>query len=195
MRPSGIWDPDWRDRDGDGWFSDRYELDHGTDPADPASFPGAPTTTTTSTTSTTTVPVVLIQAQKVSLKDDGTPPPNPSRRKVTFTSSTRTSAPANRIVPPSPNGSGDPTLFGAELRVYNATGATTDDVSVALPSGWFVVGSPVNFKGYRYTNPAGLIRGSRPRTTRSPEGRRRWMGLHPRRPTGRPRSSSASARA
>jgi len=146
------------DRDDDGWF-DRYELDHGTDPSDPASFPGAPTTTTTtSTTSTTTVPVVLIQTQKASLRDGSAPPPNPSKRKVTFTSSTKTSAPTNRIVPPPANGSGDPTLFGAELRVYNATGATADDVTVPLPSGWSVVGGPSSFKGYRYSNPAGPVR-------------------------------------
>jgi hypothetical protein len=136
------------DRDGDGYF-DSYEIEHGTDPDDPASFPGAPTTTTTSTTSTTIVPVVLIPTQSLTLRDRTTPP-DPSKRKVIFKSSTKTSAAPNHVETPALGGSGDPTLHGAELRVYNADGATSDDVLVLLPTGWSIVGTPTSFRGYRY---------------------------------------------
>jgi DNA-binding beta-propeller fold protein YncE len=147
------------DRDDDGWF-DRYEIEHATDPNDPASFPGAPTTTTTSSTTTTTLSVVLIQTQTLTLRDRTVPLPDPTKRKITFKSATKASAPANRIVPPPPNGAGDPTLHGGELRVYNADGTTTDDVLALLPSGWATVGSPTAFRGYRWrsSNPADPVR-------------------------------------
>ena len=63
------------DRDEDGFF-DRDELDAGSDPADPASFPGAPA-------------AILIRTTSLSLKDDNTLPVNLTTRKVTFRSRTR----------------------------------------------------------------------------------------------------------
>jgi hypothetical protein len=141
------------DRDADGWF-DRVELDAGTDPADPLSFPdgSSMTTTTTTTTSTTlpTSPVVSIGTRTLSLRDRSASPANPAKRKVTFAAATKGSPAANRVVLPAPNGDGDPTLHGATLRVYNASGATADDVLVPLPTGWSVLGRPGKFKGYRY---------------------------------------------
>jgi hypothetical protein len=170
--------------DGDGYF-DRYELDLGSDPADPSSIP-PPTTTTTSTTaidsttettsttgvsassttttsqiastSTTTLAPVSIGTTSLILRDHTTPSPDPSKRKITFTASTKGASPAKRIVPPARGSAGDPTVAGGELRVSNALGLTTDDVVVALPVGWSALGSASKPKGYRYANPSGPIR-------------------------------------
>ncbi len=116
------------DRDEDGFF-DRNELDAGTDPADPASLPGGPA-------------VVLVQTTTLKLKD-GTTPPNPDKRKVSFKSSTKKDAPDHQIVPPDATGAGDPTVNGATgggalLTVYNSNGSG-EAVSVPLPAtGWSV---------------------------------------------------------
>jgi len=150
------------DRDGDGWF-DRYELDHGTDPADPLSFPGAPTTTTTTSTSTTTTSTIvfaLVPTRALTMKD-GSVRADPSKRRIAFTaSSSPLDPPGSRIVPPPIGSAGDPTLGGGTLRVYNSAGRTGDDVLVTLASGWSVLGTPSRFKGYRYrsTDPNGPVR-------------------------------------
>src|SRR5262249_26352332 len=107
------------DRDEDGFY-DRDELDAGSDPADAASFPGSNPT--------------LISASALSLRDDVVIPIDLSKRKLSFRSATRNDPVANQIVVPALGGSGDPTLNGATLRVYNATGATDDAVTVALPA-------------------------------------------------------------
>jgi hypothetical protein len=141
------------DRDGDGFF-DRDELDAGTDPADPASFPGATTTTSTSTTTTTSTtappaPLVSISTRSLSLKDDVTPPINAAARKLSFKSSTKNDALANRIVVPALGSAGDPTVHGATLTVYNSDPATAavDSTAVVLPAaGWSAYGSG----GYRF---------------------------------------------
>ncbi len=143
------------DRDADG-CPDRTELDDGTDPANPLSVPanctgGATTTTTTTTTSTTstTLAVTLVETQALTLHDPGTP----DKRRLSFTSSTKTAPAANRIVPPPPGSAGDPTQHGAVVTVYNAAGLTTDDVVAALPAaGWTKLGGTSSFKGWRYTN-------------------------------------------
>src|SRR5262249_27948783 len=98
------------DRDDDGYF-DRYEVVHGTDPNDPNS-PGGSTTTIVGSTTTTSLPLVSIQTQSLVLRDDSTPPTNPSKRKIVFASSTAHASSANRIVPPAPGSDGDPTLHG-----------------------------------------------------------------------------------
>ncbi len=122
------------DRDEDGVF-DRTELDAGTDPADPSSFPGAPT-------------FVRIQTTKLTLKDRATAPANPDRRKVSFKSSTRRDAGDNRVVPPAAGSPDDPTLGGATVSIYNGAGLTADAVTVALPAtGWTKLGSS---GGYRF---------------------------------------------
>jgi len=126
------------DRDEDG-FRDRDELDAGTDPADPSSFPGAPAFT-------------LIQTSRLSLRDRSTPPANPDRRKISFRALTARDAPANRIVPPAPGSPDDPTIGGGVLVVYNAVGLTTDAVTIGLPAaGWRALGG----SGYRFSGPSG----------------------------------------
>jgi hypothetical protein len=132
------------DRDGDGAF-DRDEIDAGTDPADPSSFPGSFTYT-------------LVQSTSLTLKDDSTPPANPAKRKVSFKSNTKLDVPANRITPPPPGSPGDPTVNGATVVVSNGAGQTNDAATIALPaSGWTVLGSPSNFKGYRFKLAGGTI--------------------------------------
>jgi hypothetical protein len=90
---------------------------------------GGPTTatvtTTTVPTTTTTFPFVRIQATSLTLKDDTLPPINLNVRKFSFKSSTRRDGPGNRSVLPPFSGSGDPTIFGATLVVYDSGGLTT----------------------------------------------------------------------
>ena len=157
------------DRDLDGFF-DRTELDQGTNPADPASFPGAgsTTTTTTSTTTsttvtTTTIPVVLISTRSLTLRDDNVAPVALSHRKISYHSATKLDAAANRIVVPPGGSSGDPRgAAGATLTVYNSNpvpGSPTDDYVIALPStGWTALGAgTVTGYLFRGTDPNGPI--------------------------------------
>jgi YVTN family beta-propeller protein len=155
------------DRDEDGFF-DRDELDAGSDPADPGSIPGGGTTTTlggttSTTTTTTTLPpmdVVRIQATNMKLTDDSIAPINFKKRKLRFKSRTKTEPPANRIVAPPRGSAGDPTLFDAELIVYNAAGGSELVVLTLDRLGWKTLGSASNPKGYRFTgnDPNGPVR-------------------------------------
>jgi len=141
------------DRDADG-CPDRTELDDGTDPANPLSVPpsctgGASTTTTTTTTSTTTttLALTLVETQALSIRDPG----DPTKRRLSFTSSTKTAPAGNHVVPPTPGSAGDPTQHGAVVAVYDAAGLTSDDAVAALPaSGWTRLGGTSGFKGWRY---------------------------------------------
>jgi len=111
------------DRDEDGFF-DRTELDVGTDPADPLSFPGAPSAP------------VLVPTQQLTITDDVVPPTNPSRRHFSFESDTRGNR-MHRIVPAAPGSAGDPREGGGRLFVYNsnpAPASPTDAVTVLLPA-------------------------------------------------------------
>ncbi len=122
------------DRDDDGAF-DRDELDAGTDPANPNSFPTA----------------TLIGTQRLSMRDDVTPPIDANRRRFSFASSTR-GASGGHVTPPTGGGTGDPTLHGATLEIYNAAGLTTDDVEIQLPaSGWKTTS---HGSAYRFTGPS-----------------------------------------
>ncbi len=123
------------DRDEDG-FLDRDELDAGTDPADAGSRPaGNP------------LPLgrILVQSTTLALtgrRADGI--------RVVFASRTRKDAAANRIAPPPANTAFDPTIHGAELRLYNAA-FTSDVVVQTLPaSGWRRLASRKRDKGYRF---------------------------------------------
>jgi hypothetical protein len=72
-----------------------------------------------------------------------------SKRVVTFRSSTKQSTGA-RIVPPAEGGAGDPTIGGATLTVYNATGVTPDVAQITLPpDGWTRIGTKT-LKGWRF---------------------------------------------
>jgi hypothetical protein len=117
------------DRDEDGFF-DLTETEASSDPADPLSSPGSGSTTTT-----TTLPggSVRIRATSMTLKD-GSAVNGPNRRKLPFTSSTKTDPTGNRIVAPVLGGPGDPTIAGATLRVYNPI-THADDVTVSLVTG------------------------------------------------------------
>jgi len=122
------------DRDEDGFF-DRDELDAGTDPANPASFPGAAAS--------------LVPARVLKLRDGSTA----SKRSVVFQSDTKKSTGAH-IVPPAEGGPGDPTIGGATLTVYNATGVTADVVQITLPAdGWMRIGKQ-ELKGWRFKGTA-----------------------------------------
>ncbi len=125
-----------------------------------------PTTTTTTTvvgttTTTTTLPpaaFTLVQSTSLSLRDK-TSPPTPSARKLNFKSKTKDDPPANRVVTPALGGSGDPTLHGATLVVYNAAGSG-ESVAVPLPaSGWRLLGNALSPKGFKFTgsDPAGPV--------------------------------------
>ncbi len=131
------------DRDLDGYF-DRDELDAGSDPADAASTP-------------MTLPqVIVIRTSKLIMKDDVDAPIDPNKRRITFNVKSKYELPARQVVPPLPGSTGDPTVGGATLVVYNADGATTDAVSVSLPAnGWSVLGSPASPKGWKFKGDAG----------------------------------------
>jgi lysophospholipase L1-like esterase len=91
---------------------------------------------------------VALIPSSLSLKDDVVPPLDPSRRAFSFTASTRKGQPpASRVVLPPKGGPQDPTTAGATLTVYNASGLSLDNATVALPaSGWSASG-----KGFRFT--------------------------------------------
>src|SRR5207249_3815272 len=145
------------DRDEDGFF-DRDELDAGSDPADAASIPGGGptttsiTTTTTSTSSTTTTAPAptLIETTALKLTDDLT---DPVKQSFSFTSSTRTDAPANRIAPPARLDPSDPTqpTTSGTLLFYNSAGRTNDKQFYSLDSrGWRYLGTSTKPRGYSF---------------------------------------------
>lgn len=128
------------DRDDDG-ARDADERDAGTNPGDPLDFPGGAALT-------------VVESSKLELKE-----------KViafgverSFTFKPRANA---AIVPPPPGSAGDPTVNGATLRLYNASGSG-EQVTVPLPaSGWQRTGS-----GYKYCPKGSTLRcvTMRPRT-------------------------------
>jgi YVTN family beta-propeller protein len=127
------------DRDEDGYF-DRDEIDADSDPADPASTP---------------VPRVLIGKSKLILKDAA----DPSKRRLTFVAKTRNAPLPQRVVAPLPGSSGDPTVGGATLQVYNAAGLSGDLATVNLPAGgWRALGSVSSPRGWRYRDTTGAVR-------------------------------------
>jgi DNA-binding beta-propeller fold protein YncE len=124
------------DRDGDG-HRDRDEIDAGADPGDARSTPGG-------------LLVVAVRPTALTLKDDNSPPIVASRRRLTLRSMTKRDPQANRVTPPPFGSAGDPVLFGATLRVYNADGGS-EQTTISLPAGfWLRTGS----SGYRYRNPS-----------------------------------------
>src|SRR5437667_381095 len=155
------------DRDEDG-VCDRDELDRGRDPAGPPSglAGGGPTTsittTTTSTSSTTTTAPAptLVETTALKLTDDLT---DPVKQSFSFTSSTRTDAPANRIAPPARLGPSDPTqpTTSGTLLFYNSAGRTTDKQFYSLDSrGWRHLRTSPNARRYSFRSPR--VPGRRP---------------------------------
>jgi DNA-binding beta-propeller fold protein YncE len=128
------------DRDDDGAF-DRDEIDAGSDPADPLSFPGA-------------VAVTAVRTSSLVLSDDPIAPVDPSKRKLRFRSAKRGTMPSGVTVPVL-GGNGDPTLHGAMLTVYRPDGGGSL-VTIPLPaSGWRARGgTPV--KRYTYSDSRGV---------------------------------------
>src|SRR5262249_6831037 len=126
------------DRDGDGFF-DRDELDDGTDPADPNSFPGSAP--------------VLVPTKSIELKDSSIV----SQRKVSFQSPTKGAPETQRIHPPPASSIGNPIVGGATLTVYNSAGLTNDvDVVHLPPAGWSQLGG-TTLKGWRFKSKTGPI--------------------------------------
>jgi DNA-binding beta-propeller fold protein YncE/mono/diheme cytochrome c family protein len=124
------------DRDEDGFY-DRDELDAGTDPADPASFPGAPTGMRTAT---------------FVMNDDDRPPLDARNRKLTFRSSPHRGQ-ASGVVVPAFDADGDPSAHGATLTIYRPGGDGSDTVVFSLPNvSWKRLGNPAK-PGYRYRDP------------------------------------------
>ena len=77
---------------------------------------------------------VPVQATTLKLRD-GSGRSDPSRRRLTFKSSTKKDPAANRIVPPARGSEGDPTAGGATLTLYNPESGET--WTAPLPaSGW-----------------------------------------------------------
>jgi hypothetical protein len=135
--PPGNGDRAGVDRDEDGFF-DRDELDAGSDPTDPQSFPGSN--------------AILVPTQSLTMGDG----PTASKKKITFKSSTKQSS--AHITVPAAGSDGDPTVGGALLTVYNSAGATGDVVVVSLPaSGWTKVGK-TTATGWKFKDTTGPIR-------------------------------------
>jgi hypothetical protein len=140
------------DRDGDGWY-DADEIDAGTDPADPLSFPSSPTTTVFSTTTSTTLPLpanpVMIAPRTLTLTDDVKPPIDTRKRKITFRSYASAA-----ISAPAPGSGGDPRVGGAVLQVYRADAPFGPEIvtTVLAASNWTLIGNSSGV-GYRYRGP------------------------------------------
>jgi len=122
------------DRDEDGVF-DADEVDAGTDPADPTSYPGAPVHE-------------RVGAKKLAIKN--ALPDNEARNKITLV------AEGSAIMVPAPGSADDPRCGLAPPSTVKAT-LTVASVSsgqshtTALPCGnWKLLGSPQHPKGYKY---------------------------------------------
>ena len=127
------------DRDGDGAF-DQDEIDAGTDPADPASYPGA-------------VQVVGVRATSLVLNDDPTPPLDASKRKFRLRSAKQGATPSGVVVP-AQGGVGDPTINGATLTVYRPDGGGTL-VEIPLPAANWRASGGTPAKRFLYSDPRG----------------------------------------
>ena len=130
------------DRDEDGFF-DGDELDAGTNPADPNSYPGA-------------IVPTGVRATSLTLRDDDTAPVNLNGRTLSFRSAKQGTSPSGVVVPVW-NGPSDPTTTsGGTLVVYDADGGG-GAVTIPLPqSGWKRIGTATN-PGYKYSDSKRLL--------------------------------------
>ncbi|MEW6268470.1 MAG: hypothetical protein AB1689_04130 [Thermodesulfobacteriota bacterium] len=128
------------DRDEDGFF-DHDELDAGSDPADPTSFPGA-------------VGISGMRTAALTLNDDPTPPLDPRRRRIRFRSAGKGSE-ASGVILPGPGSIGDPTQNGASVTVYRADGLGTP-VTIDLPAARWRASGGATVTRYVYGDPRGV---------------------------------------
>lgn len=97
--------------------------------------------------------VIPIPSSTLLLKD-GSAKAKPRARKVTFKSVTKEQPDPNRVRPPAPGSTGDPTVAGALLHVFNAD-AGGEIASLVLPAeNWTRLGSDANPRGFRYRDPS-----------------------------------------
>lgn len=59
-----------------------------------------------------------------------------------------------RIALPAAGGPGDPTIHGASMIVYNSNGRSLSFTTPLPASGWDVIGTAANLKGYQYHDPS-----------------------------------------
>ncbi|MEO6026910.1 MAG: hypothetical protein ABIR79_08620, partial [Candidatus Binatia bacterium] len=98
--------------------------------------------------------IASVRASKFKVRDDAEPPIKQSARQTQFRSGPYKGA-ASGVVAPIAGSSGDPTLGGATLTVYNPT--TGADTVIPLPAAnWTVSGSVLKEK-YRYRSPKGTL--------------------------------------
>jgi hypothetical protein len=122
------------DRDEDGFF-DRDELDGGSDPADPASFPGAPVDSP-------------VSAKKLLIKNKD--PDDESKNKVVMLAKDAT------ITTPAPAAAGDPRCGldapgTVKANLMLSSLASGQSHSTDLPcENWKLIGNTSNPKGYKY---------------------------------------------
>jgi hypothetical protein len=96
----------------------------------------------------------MVRASKLTVRDDVVPPIKPSSRKTQFRSGPYKGL-ASGVVAPVTGSSGDPTINGGVLTVYNPTSG--DQTVITLPAAdWTVTGSVLAEK-YRYRTPRGTL--------------------------------------
>jgi len=95
----------------------------------------------------------LVEATSLVLRDDVTPPVDPTQRRLRFSAVTRGAAAGNRIVPPPRGSTDDPTVAGGTLSVANAA-ESGEVVEVDLPaSGWQTLGTAERPLGFVFRTP------------------------------------------
>lgn len=88
------------------------------------------------------------------MRDLTGPPAVPARRRFTFQSRTGSDPSDHAVLVPGGRGTGDPTIAGGVIDVYNASGSG-EHVQIALPAGgWVPYGDPAAPVGYRFSAPS-----------------------------------------
>ncbi len=91
--------------------------------------------------------IVLVESTKLAMKDDSVEPVSLKKRKLNFVSSSKRLLPEHWIVPPEAGGAGDPTLYGALLRVYNSDGGSDRASIPLLAADWSRTGTGWVYRG------------------------------------------------
>ena len=90
-----------------------------------------------------------IPAVALTVKDDPIEPITPKNRGFKLRSGTRKEL-VTHIVPPPFGSSGDPTLHGGMLTIFNVDGPPQSATYTLPAERWTVIGTPDNFKGYHF---------------------------------------------